>query len=397
MLKRTSTIILILFFSVTAFSQVLTSVFIDNNQFEISKLETGKIYCKIQVSADTTQSYSLYLPKKFNNTTYFPVIVFFDPDGNGQVPLDLYKDLAEKNDFILAASNSSRNGLIMSVNKKIADNLVDEVKNKFHPNLNKLAFAGFSGGAKVALLVASERDDTKYCFYIGATIPLQSVTHPFPFMGFAGLRDMNYIDLINFDDALGNSRVLHILMETTNKHEWTTPDFFSDAFLFMKKDTILGKYISIEDTIRKHAAEEQTLRESLVKAVYNETEAWWKTKIAELKAPNKNEKVQLLNERLAGFASLFSYTATLNALHMNSLGRVESLLPVYKAVDPQNPDQPILKAAFYVLKNENSKAIEALKEAEKLGLKEKAKLTSEPIFDKLKENKEYQEILTRLK
>jgi hypothetical protein len=186
-------------------------------------------------------------------------------------------------------------------------------------------------------------------------------------------------------------------METTNKHEWTTPDFFSDAFLFMKKDTILGKYISIEDTIRKHAAEEATLREALVKAVYNENEAWWKAKMTTLKTPTSNETEEQLNERLAGFASLFSYTATLNALHMNSLGRVESLLPIYKAVDPQNPDQPILKAAFYVLKNENTKAIEALKEAEKLGLKEKSKLTSEPIFDKLKENKEYQEILTRLK
>ena len=44
-------------------------------------------------------------------TKKWPIIYFFDPHGVGNLPLILYKDLAEKYGFIIAGTYNSKNGM----------------------------------------------------------------------------------------------------------------------------------------------------------------------------------------------------------------------------------------------------------------------------------------------
>src|SRR6476660_6415466 len=54
--------------------------------------EVGKVISPVFCRADAAQSYALYIPAGGNNKI-LPVIYFFDPHGNGSLPLKKYRSL----------------------------------------------------------------------------------------------------------------------------------------------------------------------------------------------------------------------------------------------------------------------------------------------------------------
>ena len=71
--------------------------------------EPGKVITHVICKTDPKQSYALYIPEK-GNKEVLPVVYFFDPHGDGSLPLNKYRALADKYDFILTGSNNSKNG-----------------------------------------------------------------------------------------------------------------------------------------------------------------------------------------------------------------------------------------------------------------------------------------------
>ena len=52
--------------------------------------QKGKVITSVLCKEDAAQSYALYIPEK-SNSEPMPVIYFFDPHGDGSLPLDKYK------------------------------------------------------------------------------------------------------------------------------------------------------------------------------------------------------------------------------------------------------------------------------------------------------------------
>src|SRR5689334_1247009 len=57
--------------------------------------EAGKLILRVVCKSDPAQSYALYIPAKHSHDT-LPVIYFFDPHGDGSLPLTKYKSLADR-------------------------------------------------------------------------------------------------------------------------------------------------------------------------------------------------------------------------------------------------------------------------------------------------------------
>ncbi|MEO7120535.1 MAG: hypothetical protein ABIY62_05530, partial [Ginsengibacter sp.] len=55
--------------------------------------QKGKVIPNVLCEADPAQSYALYIPSKSSQEP-LAVIYFFDPHGDGSLPLDKYKSLA---------------------------------------------------------------------------------------------------------------------------------------------------------------------------------------------------------------------------------------------------------------------------------------------------------------
>jgi dienelactone hydrolase len=297
-------------------------------------LEPGMVIPSIALRDYPGQAFALYLPKTYSDSAKLPVIIFFDPHGDGTVPLNLYKDLAEQFQYILIGSNSSKNGMDLQQCTAIADNLVTEAEARFHVNQNKIAFCGFSGGAKVALLAAAGNAAVTSVIYCGAAAPLNT-SHKLDLLGFAGTRDMNYTDVVAFDQSIKGSPHIHYLIEWNGKHEFPKPEVFKDAFQFLSTSTI-------EDYTKKHVTitqqkliEEQIIKQQLIPAFQTQDLNWWKQEIAQFNTKKKND---VMYERLLGFISLACYSYSNQALQQNNLPIAEKILAIYALADPGNTD-----------------------------------------------------------
>jgi hypothetical protein len=69
----------------------------------------GKVQPDVKVLADASYSYALYLPANYSPQKRWPVLLAFDPSGEGGYPVGLFAPAAEKYGFIVVGSNNSRN------------------------------------------------------------------------------------------------------------------------------------------------------------------------------------------------------------------------------------------------------------------------------------------------
>lgn len=211
-------------------------------------LATGKIITKVVCKEDLSQSYSLYIPSKNNNET-LAVIYFFDPHGDGSLPLVKYKTLADSFHFILVGSNNSKNGNDMSTSQNIWNILSDDIKKRLAINTNRIYICGFSGGAKVATYIALNHPEIKGVIANGAGLP--DINHAgnfrFSFTAVTGYGDMNMTDLVAINNELAKTKARHRIIFFDGIHEWAPENTMGIAFAGLQFDAMREKLIAVND------------------------------------------------------------------------------------------------------------------------------------------------------
>ncbi len=183
----------------------------------------------LSVSADPSNSFTVYLPSNFDSTKKHPLVVFFDPHADGSLPLNKYKSLAEKWGYIFAGSNVSKNGMTGEQTMKIGNALIEEVKRNISIDETEIILCGFSGGARVASTIAFSRNDVKGVICNSAA-PSQPMNGKI-FIGLAGLGDMNYLEMKNFMNNQDANTSPHELLAFDGKHEWAPVGMMEEALL----------------------------------------------------------------------------------------------------------------------------------------------------------------------
>lgn len=418
-------------------------------------LKKGELILSVACIQDASQSYSLYLPTNYSDSIKFPVIIFFDPHGSGSYPVGLYKSIAEEFGYILMGSNNSKNGLQFDQTNVIASSLVNEAISKFSIDKKRISLAGFSGGAKVALVAASNNPDLCSVVYCGASIPFDNINQLPPAAGFAGQKDLNYTEVMLSAAALEQKKIPHTIIEWKGKHEWSDSVTFEDAFYWcsfsaMRNKTIpknaelikkflqqknkslaatknaliqsniyneiiaflqaltnvspyqskLATLIQSESYKKEQLKQQITIQtESAMKQNYvssfeNRDLNWWKTEIARMRSVKGEQEI--MYQRLLAYLSLAGYSYSNNAVKQNNFSAAQQFLAVYKLADPVNSEQPFLLACMYARQGDQQKAISSLEDALKLGLKDKAKIESEESFSNLHSNPDFRNLLSKL-
>ena len=120
---------------------------------ETPALATGQIIESVVCDSDSSQSYALYLPSNYVPSQRWPIIYFFDPGGRGALPIQLYKEIAEKYGFIIAGSNNSRNFSTEDLSKTL-NAFWQDTHQRLALDERRTYTSGFSGGARVASMMA---------------------------------------------------------------------------------------------------------------------------------------------------------------------------------------------------------------------------------------------------
>src|SRR4249919_553159 len=116
-------------------------------------LQRGQIVEAVTPLGDATQSYALYLPSTYSADRPWPILIGFHPGARGRAIVDTYREAAERYGFIVAGSNTSRNGP-WEVSLRAANAMFQDIGQRFAVDGKRIYLTGHSGGSRVALQIA---------------------------------------------------------------------------------------------------------------------------------------------------------------------------------------------------------------------------------------------------
>ncbi|MEY2829576.1 MAG: hypothetical protein RIQ33_1434 [Bacteroidota bacterium] len=362
--------------------------------FNPDQLPIGKVINNLAVHSNPSHLYSIYLPSKKIEKNKYNVVLFFDPHANGEPILLNYKYLAEKYSCILISSNSSQNGISVDESKIIANELIMEAINYYEADESKIVLCGFSGGAKVAIATALSNNAITKVIYCGAILPFQNCTHKLSMLGFAGIKDMNYADIISEGLLRNNSSVNNYCVEWNGTHSWPDSSTFEQAFSFINNDFLKLKLIKMDEPKMKMIESEQILHQQYMVDLQSKNENYWNLEIKKL---NSAIDTSGLNTRLLGFISLMCYSISNQLLHQNNVNEAKRFLNIYKLADPKNLDCDYFLAIYYAKMNQPDGVYVALNSAIKNGFNDIKKIKSEPAFVNYLQEKQLQNLIASVK
>jgi dienelactone hydrolase len=412
--------------------------------------EKGKVLSHITCNSNQSESFAMYVPSTYDTSKKNAAIIFFDPHAGGEFVIKKYQHLAEEFSTIIIASENSKNGLSSNETNEIANTLIAETTNRFAVD-DRITLAGFSGGAKVALASGAANSFVASVIYCGAVTSVASKN--ISLLGFAGVDDMNYTDLLIFDQSEQNAVSKHFLIEWNGKHEWVDSTNFRDAFYWVtfnrmrehqtKVDTgIINKFIvdsekklsKTHDVLQQSAiqqkiifmldglfdvskyvdantklqqteifqnalkAKQQSLQAETIKkqeyinAFQSKDLMWWKPEIEKL-----SKQKDPMSQRLMGFLSLAGFSISNNAIQQNNFAVAEKMLAIYKLADPKNSDQAFLEACLLAKQGKNQAAVQSLQRAVDLGLSDANKILTEPALQSLQSNDDFNKLVSKMR
>lgn len=230
-MKLSALLLLLLAFALRAGAQQSPDVASDT-----AKLQLGVLIPKVIATGNAEQSYALYLPSNYNPAKLWPIIFVFDPAAHGGVPLEIMKDAAEHNGFIVAGSNNSRNGS-WKIDATAADAMVRDTHARFSIDDRRMYFAGLSGGARLAAQIAQICNCAAGVLLNSAGFSpktLATFESAFAVFAIAGTEDFNYPEIFLMNERLEKLSVPHFFRVFDGPHEWAPAAAMEDALAWFR-------------------------------------------------------------------------------------------------------------------------------------------------------------------
>jgi dienelactone hydrolase len=190
-------------------------------------LKPGRIIERVVCKNNSDQTYALYLPSNYSSARSWPLIAAFDPGARGNLPVEHFKEAAERYGFIVCGSNTSRNGP-MAPTGEAAKAMLGDVAARFAIDDKRVYLTGFSGGARAATALAVWLS-AQVAGVIGCGAGLAeglapSSSLPFVYYGTVGNEDFNYFEMKKLDRALESASVTHHVEVFDGSHSWPPAD-----------------------------------------------------------------------------------------------------------------------------------------------------------------------------
>jgi len=197
--------------------------------------QPGVVQPAVAVLDDPSQSYALYLPSQYTPEKRWPVLMAFDPGGNGAEAVKVFQQAAEKFGVIVAGSNNSRNFIDPTEAIRLFSN---DVFSRYAIDQKRIYVTGLSGGARVAISIAIH---CKGCvagiiacgagISKGSSLPAPEIADWFLV---AGTEDFNFRELSQSFEDLKAHHAAAALTYFDGPHSWMPPQVAEEALAWMQ-------------------------------------------------------------------------------------------------------------------------------------------------------------------
>ena len=200
----------------------------------------GQIVERVEALNDPSETYALYLPSNYTPDRKWPVLYAFDPGARGRVPVERFKEAAEKYGWIVLGSNNSRNGP-WNVVANAWNAMLTDTHQRFSIDDERTYATGFSGGARAAVRIGTICKCLAGVVANGAGFPIglaPSSQMRFVFFGAAGVDDFNYAELKSLEESLTKAGMTHRVQTFDGRHEWPPVSVATAAIEWMELHAI---------------------------------------------------------------------------------------------------------------------------------------------------------------
>ena len=135
------------------------------------KLNPSDFIQRVNCIGNENLSFAVYVPKGYAPDRKMPSLFLFDPHSDGSLPLKLYRDLADEYGYILIGSNDSKNGNSRELTSQILNSILKSAYQLLPLDSERIYAGGFSGGARVASMLAFSSAKIQGLITCGAGFP----------------------------------------------------------------------------------------------------------------------------------------------------------------------------------------------------------------------------------
>ncbi len=221
------------------------------------KLNPGDFIQRVNCISNENLSFAVYVPKGYSSDRKMPSLFLFDPHSDGSLPLKLYRDLADEYGYILIGSNDSKNGNSRELTSQILNSILKSAYQLLPLDSQRIYAGGFSGGARVASMLAFSSAKIQGLITCGAGFPQEIWTKMPPsfIIGIAGDGDMNLNEITSIKVQDPNLKNRYQIIRFDGKHEWPPMAIFEQAFLALEAIAIHDELIPKNANLIKHLNE----------------------------------------------------------------------------------------------------------------------------------------------
>lgn len=206
-------------------------------QDNLAVIPLGQVVEKVVCAQDPNQTYALYLPSNYVANRKWPILYAFDPGARGRIPVERFKDAAERFGWIVVGSNNSRNASVQS-SLDAWNAMTRDTTGRFSVDDNRAYTAGFSGGARMSLLIATQcKDCLAGVIAGGAGFPSgiePTNTMRFALFLMAGTDDFNFAEIKSLEEGLVRANITYQIETFPGRHEWPGSSVAADAVSWME-------------------------------------------------------------------------------------------------------------------------------------------------------------------
>lgn len=200
-------------------------------------VQPGRIIERVVCKNNPDQSYALYVPSNYSSTRKWALLAAFDPAARGFIPVERFKEAADRYGYIVCGSNTSRNGPLQP-SADAAKAMISDVAARFAIDDKRVYLTGFSGGARAATALAVWLKD-HVAGVIGCGSGFApgidpSPSLPFVYYGIVGSEDFNYAEMKLLDRKLQAAGVTYRVEVFEGGHTWAPSDVCLRAVEWME-------------------------------------------------------------------------------------------------------------------------------------------------------------------
>jgi len=225
-------------------------------------LRKGAIMERIAVNDTVAETFALYLPTKFEASKAWPIIFVYDMQGRGEKVLHMLLGAAEKNNYILAASNNVNDSLSLTQNVLISKRMFNTVFNLFNIQKDRVYTAGFDGGARIASVMPTFMNQIAGVISCGSTVGNKEVLsnkNPFHFVGIVGTEDFNYPEMVNMEKLFNLMKFPNQTLIFEGGHKWPSQQLISRAIELFDLSAMAKKVIPVDTSFVKKSYDKRLL------------------------------------------------------------------------------------------------------------------------------------------